>query len=145
MPKKKSKIRNMADRGREELVFKDDDQHYAHVIKSLGSGRFELDCDDGTSRIGKLRGNMRKSQWVSAGCIVLVSFRDFEESSHKADILLKYSEIATKQLRRYGELEWLLLKATRGHGDDTEDTNEDLVVFDDDGDAEADDIDITAI
>jgi translation initiation factor 1A len=149
MPKKKSKIRNTADRGREELVFKDDDQHYAHVIKSLGGGRFEIECDDGTSRVGKLRGNMRKSQWVSAGCVVLVSYRDFEtETSNmskgtpKADILLKYSDVATKQLRRYGELEWLKIKAARGGGgddDDDDDDADDLVVFDDA------DVDLSAI
>ena len=140
MPKKKSKIRNTADRGREELIFKDDEQHYAHVIKSLGSGRFDIECDDGTARIGKLRGNMRKSQWVSAGCIVLVSYRDFENDAPKADILLKYSDVAAKQLRRYGELEWLKIKVDRGAETDDDDAD-DLVVF---GDGD-DDLDITVI
>ena len=130
MPKKKSKHRNIADREKEEaLVFKADDQHYAHVIKSLGSGRFEIDCDDGAQRIGKLRGNMRRSQWVSAGSIVLVSLREFEDSN-KADILLKYSDTAVKHLRRYGELEWLV-KKTQSDGEE-----EEVVVFED-----ADDID----
>lgn len=131
MPKKKSKVRNVADRSREELVFKDEDQHYAHVVKSLGSGRFEIECDDGTARVGKLRGNMRKSQWVSAGAVVLVSYRDFGSDTAaegKADILLKYSDAGIKQLRRYGELDWLV-KKTRAEDDDDTD-GDDLVVFD---------------
>ena len=127
MAKKKSKHRNTADREKEEtLVFKAEDQHYAIVTKSLGSGRFELGCDDGVERIGKLRGNMRRSQWVSVSSIVLISLRDFEDSN-KADILLKYSETSTKYLRRYGELEWLTRK--EGHDDD-----DDEVVFEEDED-----------
>ena len=156
MPKKKSKIRNTAQRGREELVFKDDDQHYAHVIKSLGGGRFEIECDDRTTRIGKLRGNMRKSQWVSTGTVVLVSYREYgseapsESSGHtkaslKADILLKYSDVAVKQLRRYGELEWLVLKPDRGGRVEPSDADDDLVVFDDEADDADGDIDLTAI
>ena len=130
MPKKKSKHRNVADREKEEsVVFKADDQHYGHVTKSLGAGRFDLECDDTVQRIGKLRGSMRKSQWVSVGCIVLISLRDFDgpSSSSKADILLKYSDSATKHLQRYGELDWLLKKV---HGGDSDD--------DDDGDIEFD-------
>jgi translation initiation factor 1A len=128
MPKKKSKHRNVADRTKEDaLVFKADGQYYAHVIKSLGGGRFDIECDDGVQRIGKLRGNMRRSQWVSAGCIVLVSLREFEDSK-KADILLKYSDTAAKHLRRYGELEWLKKR------DDVDDDDDDGIEFEDDDD-----------
>jgi translation initiation factor 1A len=124
MPKKKSKHRNVADREKEEaVVFKAEDQYYANVTKSLGGGRFDLECDDGVQRIGKLRGNMRKSQWVSVGCIVLVSLRDFEgdAASGKADILLKYSDSAAKHLQRYGELDWLLKKARCDSDNDEDD------------------------
>lgn len=127
MPKKKSKHRNTADRNHEEIVFKGDDQYYAVVTKSLGCGRFEITCDDGIERIGKLRGNMRKSQWVTTQSIVLVSLREFTDSN-KADVLLKYSEYAIRQLRRYGELEWMTetKKVDEGASDD------ELVVFEDD-------------
>ena len=134
MVKKKSKHRNTADRSHEAVVFKEDDQHYAVATKSLGAGRFELTCDDGTTRLGKLRGNMRRSQWVSAGSVVLISLRDFgsadDDMKHcKADILLKYSDTAIKQLRRYGELNWMTDAAATS---DVED--EDIIVFEDDGD-----------
>jgi len=134
MVKKKSKHRNTADRSHEEVIFKEDDQHYALATKSLGAGRFELTCDDGVTRIGKLRGNMRRSQWVSAGSLVLISLRDFgnaddDRKQSKADILLKYSDTAIKQLRRYGELEWMV-EAT--HTSDADD--EETIVFEDDGD-----------
>lgn len=108
MPPKRSKHRNTADRNTDDIVFKDEEQHYATVTKSLGNGRFEIESDDGFTRIGKLRGNMKKSQWVTSGSLVLISLREFgEHSSSKADILLKYSDAAAKQLKRYGELEWM--------------------------------------
>jgi translation initiation factor 1A len=134
MVKKKSKHRNTADRSHEEVVFKEDDQYYAVATKSLGAGRFELACDDGTTRLGKLRGNMRRSQWVSAGSVVLISLRDFGSADDdtkqcKADILLKYSDTAIKQLRRYGELDWMRDAA---HTSDAED--EETIVFEENGD-----------
>jgi translation initiation factor 1A len=138
MPKKKSKHRNTADRSNEEIVFKEKDQYYAQVTKNLGSGRFDITCDDGIQRIGKLRGNMRKSQWVTVGNVVLVSLRDFgDSSSNKADILLKYSDAAVKQLKRYGELNWIA--ENRNVVDDDND-DEDGIVFEDDGE-----IDITLL
>lgn len=125
MPRKKSKHRNTTNTGNEEIVFKGEDQHYAHVNKSLGSGRFDITCDDGITRIGKLRGNMRKSQWVTINSLVLVSLREFGDASTgssctKADILLKYSDTALKQLKKYGELEWIAerRKETNSASDD---------------------------
>jgi translation initiation factor 1A len=121
----------VADREKEEaLVFKGEDQHYAQVTKTLGGGRFDLDCDDTVQRIGKLRGNMRRSQWVAVGCIVLISLREFDTASAKADILLKYSDSAIKYLRKYGELEWLAKK--------TQCEEEDDIVFEDDDDIDVD-------
>lgn len=134
MVKKKSKHRNTADRSHEEVVFKDDDQQYALVVKSLGAGRFELTCDDGLTRIGKLRGSMRRSEWVAAGNIVLISLREFgEHSAGKADILMRYTETAVRQLRRYGELEWMADAKDKEGAED----EEDIVFEDEDGDIDA--------
>ena len=128
---KKKKHRNVADSGRDkELIFKDDtgQQMYACVQKALGSSRFMVKCDDGTERIGKLRGNMRRSEWVSAGTLVLVAIRSEEES--KVDILLKYSDNQMRSLKRYGELH-----AFDDKGKDArEDEEEDYIEF------EADDL-----
>lgn len=89
----------------EEVVFRDDAQMYASVTKAQGSGRFVAVCGDGVERSCKLRGAMRKSEWVSVGTIVLVSVREYDEN--KADILHRYTDRGRDTLRRYGELEFL--------------------------------------
>ena len=44
----------------------------------LGNGRCECYCFDGSTRLGHIRGKMRKKVWVSAGDIVLCGLRDFQ-------------------------------------------------------------------
>jgi translation initiation factor 1A len=129
MPPKRS-----APSSSKELLFKDDDQYYAHVIKALGDRRFSILTDDGVELIGKLRGNMRRREYVAPGCIVLCSLRPGETG--KADILHKYVDQHTKLLRRYGELETLHAQVAKynkeidSFGQSFED-DEDLVRFED--------------
>jgi len=143
MPQKKKKHVNRAYSGSKEVLFKEDDEHhYAIALKVLGDRRFSLLCDDGTERIGKLRGNMRRSQFVGAGTIVLVAER--MEGDLKVDIFHKYPDVHVKMLRRYGELEELHsfhLKWQRDNGlgmtstdDAIDDLDDDLIVFEHDDD-----------
>jgi initiation factor 1A len=152
MPPKKSKRRGPSqhDRGKGgELVFKDECQLYCVAIKSLGDRRFEMVGDrDSQPVIGRLRGNMRRSQHVSKGTVVLVSER-VDDTSNKVDILMRYSDIHVKMLRKYGELQALDAcvaqydkeneigggsSAPAGDADDVE------IVFEDDIDALIDDL-----
>jgi translation initiation factor 1A len=43
-----------------ELIFKEEGQEYAQVIKMLGNGRLEAFCFDGVSRLAHIRGKLRK-------------------------------------------------------------------------------------
>jgi len=115
------KTPNASSMAKGEVVFRADDQLYARVSKSLGAGRFMAMCSDKVERMCKLRGSMRKSAWVSAGTLVLISLREYGDE--KADILLKYSDAAAKSLEKYGELD--SMKNT----DDPAD--EDLIDFED--------------
>ena len=45
----------------------------------LGNGRCECYCFDGVTRLGHIRGKMRKKVWVSAGDIVLVGLREYRD------------------------------------------------------------------
>lgn len=101
--KKRCKHTNGADRDNRELYLCEDGQMYATVQKACGGGRFVLACGDGVERLGKLRGSMRKSEWVSGGDIVLASARSFDDG--KCDILHRYTQLEVSRLRRYGELE----------------------------------------
>jgi translation initiation factor 1A len=124
--KKRSKHTNVAEKAR-DVVFRDEDQMYARALNALGAARFKLMCEDGVERVGRLRGNMRKSDWVATGTIVIVSKRDFGGGSGdaccKVDILHRYPDSHVQYLTRYGALDWLKPTTT------TQD--EELVVFED--------------
>ncbi|KAI3495577.1 hypothetical protein L1887_37921 [Cichorium endivia] len=67
MPKNKGKGgknrkrgKNEADDEKRELVFKEDGQEYAQVLRMLGNGRCEAMCIDGTKRLCHIRGKMHK-------------------------------------------------------------------------------------
>lgn len=77
-------------------------QEYAQVVKMLGNGRCECFCFDGVTRLGHIRGKMRKKVWITAGDIVLVAKRDFQDE--KVDIVHKYSADEARNLKQYGEL-----------------------------------------
>jgi len=64
------------------------------VIKVLGSRRFSVYCNDGLTRICRIRGSMRKSDWINVGAIVLIASRTFDEQEQDtADIIDKGKEI----------------------------------------------------
>ncbi|KAI4305718.1 hypothetical protein L6164_029067 [Bauhinia variegata] len=109
MPKNKGKGgknrkrgKNEADDEKRELVFKEDGQEYAQVLRMLGNGRCEATCIDGTKRLCHIRGKMHKKVWIAAGDIILVGLRDYQDD--KADVILKYMADEARLLRAYGEL-----------------------------------------
>lgn len=85
-----------------ELIYKDDQQEYAQVLRMLGNGRCELQCMDGIKRLGHIRGALRKKTWISIADFVLVGLREFQDE--KCDIIAKYTLEETRTLKCYGEL-----------------------------------------
>ena len=65
--------KNENDNEKRELVFKEDGQEYAQVIKMLGNGRLEAKCFDGPLRLAHIRGKLRKKVWINQGDIILLS------------------------------------------------------------------------
>lgn len=109
MPKNKGKGGKNRKRGKNEneeekreLVYKEDGQEYAQVIRMLGNGRLEAQCIDSKKRLCHIRGKMRKKVWVAQGDIVLVGLRDYQDE--KADVILKYTADEARVLKQYGEL-----------------------------------------
>ncbi|XP_055286331.1 eukaryotic translation initiation factor 1A, X-chromosomal-like [Moschus berezovskii] len=116
-----------------ELVFKEDGQEYAQVIKMLGNGRLEAMCFNGVKRSCHVRGKLRKKVWINTSDIILVGLRDYRDN--KADIILKYNADEARSLKAYGELpEHAKINETDtfGPGDDDE------IQFDDIGDDDED-------
>jgi initiation factor 1A len=79
MPKNKGKGGKTRRRGKNEnsgmkreLIFKDEGQVYAQVLRMLGNGRLEAFCFDGNKRLAHIRGKLQKKVWINAGDIILV-------------------------------------------------------------------------
>ncbi|KNG50194.1 eukaryotic translation initiation factor 1A [Stemphylium lycopersici] len=96
MPKNKGKGgknrrrgKNENDNEKRELVFKEEGQEYAQVVKMLGNGRLEAQCFDGARRLAHIRGKLRKKVWINQGDIILLSLRDYQDE--KGDVIMKYS------------------------------------------------------
>uniref|UniRef100_A0A673NHW7 Eukaryotic translation initiation factor 4C n=1 Tax=Sinocyclocheilus rhinocerous TaxID=307959 RepID=A0A673NHW7_9TELE len=136
MPKNKGKGGKNRRRGKNEnesekreLVFKEDGQEYAQVIKMLGNGRLEAMCFDGVKRLCHIRGKLRK-KLISDILNSEMSYQD-----NKADVILKYNADEARSLKAYGELpEHAKINETDtfGPGDDDE------IQFDDIGDDDED-------
>lgn len=94
--------RKTGEQKQREVPFKKDGQQYARVTKMLGNSRLEAVCGDGVTRLCRIRGQMRKRVWVSAGDTVLVGLRSFQDD--KADVIDLYSYTESKLLKKYGEL-----------------------------------------
>ena len=84
-----------------EVPVREDGQEYAHVTKMLGNGRLLATCADGKERLCKIRGSMRKRDWVSVGDLVLVCLRPFQDD--KADVVFKYQTSDAHKLKKLGE------------------------------------------
>jgi len=109
MPKNKGKGGKNRRRGKNEnetekreLVFKEDGQEYAQVVKMLGNGRLEALCFDGVKRLCHIRGKLRKKVWINTSDIILLGLRDYQDT--KADVILKYTPDEARNLKAYGEL-----------------------------------------
>ena len=105
--KNRRRGKNENDDDKRELVFREDGQEYAQVIKMLGNGRLEAMCFDGEKRLAHIRGKMRKKVcivvvpirmlsddspnqvWINQGDIILLSLREFQDG--KADVIVKYT------------------------------------------------------
>ena len=142
MPKNKGKGgknrrrgKNENEKDKRELIFKEDGQEYAQVMKMLGCGRLEAYCFDGSNRICHIRGKLRKRVWINQGDIILIGLRDYQDS--KADVILKYNPEEARNLKVYRELpESVKLNdvGIMNPGDE-----EDDIIFDDDVEDEDDD------
>eukprot|EP00168_Porphyra_purpurea_P020678 TRINITY_DN879_c0_g1_i11.p4 TRINITY_DN879_c0_g1~~TRINITY_DN879_c0_g1_i11.p4 ORF type:complete len:139 (+),score=66.85 TRINITY_DN879_c0_g1_i11:140-556(+) len=100
--KNRRRGKNDNDDERRELIFKEEGQEYAQVLRMLGNGRCESACFDSVKRLCHIRGKLRKKVWVNAGDIVLIGLREYQDE--KADIILKYTADEARSLKQYGEI-----------------------------------------
>lgn len=144
MPKNKGKGGKNRRRGKNEnenekreLVFKEEGQEYAKVLKMLGNGRLEANCVDGQIRLCHIRGKLRKKVWINAGDVILIGLRDYQDG--KADVINKYTADEARNLKTYGELPEKGFDVTNEEANN--DDNDVEFDFKDDNDSEEDDND----
>ncbi|GKA54971.1 TRAF-like, SKP1/BTB/POZ domain, BTB/Kelch-associated protein [Tanacetum coccineum] len=105
MPKNKGRGKNRrrgtndAEDEKRELEFKKEGQEYGQVLRMLGNGRCEVLCSDKTTRLSHICGKLHKKVWISAGDIVLVCVRDYQDT--KADIVHRYYHHEARSLKAY--------------------------------------------
>jgi translation initiation factor 1A len=71
--------------------------------KMLGYDRVLVKCQDGHTRVARIRGKMKRRTWIREGDIVLVSPWDFQ-SDERGEIFWRYTRSQVDQLRREGIL-----------------------------------------
>ncbi|MFC1803462.1 translation initiation factor eIF-1A [Thermoproteota archaeon] len=71
------------------------------VTKNYGSTRMNVKCQDGETRVCRVRGKMKKRNWVREGDIVLVSPWSFQ-SDQKGDIIFRYTSNQANWLQSKG-------------------------------------------
>ena len=142
MPKNKGKGGKKFRRGKHynetkrPLLLSDEEQNqcYGHIIKSLGNGRFDVNCYENINgsfvmkpRKCLVRGSMRKRIWINMGDIVLISLREFQDS--KADIMYKYEDYEISQLLKLNQILNIedLNKLDNFEFDDIENSNEKII------------------
>ncbi len=64
----------------------------------LGAARIRVMCEDGTSRMGRITGKMKKKMWIREGDLLILRPWGFQEG--KADILFRYSRTQSQYLAR---------------------------------------------
>ena len=101
--KRKKNSKNRQTDFKRELVYRDEYQRYARVIKLLGNRRLTCECFDGKDRLALIRGSMRKRVWISAGDLILIALREFEDK--KCDVIHKYSSDEERYLKKTGAFE----------------------------------------
>jgi len=73
------------------------------VIKNLGQARMNVKCQDGFTRMCRVRGKMKKRRWVREGDVVLVSPWEFDAEA-RGDIVFRYTQNQAYWLRNNGYL-----------------------------------------
>jgi len=74
------------------------------VEDMLGGGRFRINCMDKKTRVCRVSGKFKRTQWIRPGDVVLV--RPWEvQGDEKGDVIWKYKKAQVEWLRKKGYLE----------------------------------------
>ncbi len=70
------------------------------IEQAMGGGHLKLFCQDGSIRMGRIRGKLKKRMWMREGDLVIL--RPWEFQDEKADVLYRYTHIQAQNMIRRG-------------------------------------------
>lgn len=86
-----------------EMVYPAQGEVLGVVTKLLGFDRIMVKCQDGTERLCRIRGKMKRRVWIREGDIVIVAPWDFQTDT-RGDVTWRYTHAQSDNLRRKGLL-----------------------------------------
>ncbi len=81
---------------------RDDLEMFGIVTQLHGTNHVRIYCEDGTERMCRIPGKMKKRVWLRERDVVIVKLWDFQKS--KADVVWRFTEIQSIHLQRKGLL-----------------------------------------
>lgn len=84
------------------LLYKEQFEEYAKIVKLLGSRKVILTLPSGSEVMGSIPGRFSKRVWFTVGDIALVTTREFE--ANKYDIIYKYTRPEVTALEKVGQI-----------------------------------------
>jgi len=93
----------LSERNLRRMVYPSANDVLGVAQKMLGFDRVLVKCQDGHTRVARIRGKMKRRTWIREGDIVLVSPWDFQ-SEERGEIFWRYTRNQVDQLRREGIL-----------------------------------------
>lgn len=85
-----------------ELVLPGPGEMLGRVLKLLGSEHVLVKCADGKTRVGRIRGKLKRRIWIREGDVVLIAPWEFQDN--KCDILWRYTIAQADWLKSNGYL-----------------------------------------
>ena len=93
----------LSERNLRQMVYPSENDVLCVVQKMLGYDRVLVSCQDGHTRVVRIRGKMKRRIWIREGDIVLVSPWDFQ-GDERGEIFWRYTSNPVDRLRREGIL-----------------------------------------
>ncbi len=93
----------LSERNLKQMVYPSENDVLCVAQKMLGFDRVQVKCQDGHTRVARIRGKMKRRTWIREGDIVLVSPWDFQ-GDERGEIFWRYTSNQVDRLRREGVL-----------------------------------------
>ena len=126
--KGKGKKRKPTESIKRPLEVKAEGQEYAKITKLLGNCRMSAVFPDGKTTLVHIPGKFRRKCFVTAGDIIIVCIRSFQDG--KTDMAYVYKQDEVRQLRTVGEIPPFFMERgaieERGSDDEIEWSKDDL-------------------